>query len=96
MYKALSFPSDICNACGEALSHCWAPLLPGAKYGMQAACSIQTEQWGNQTDLALPYYGVLPLRHTRLLPKVRQMRAAAGVKMARYNCMWDTKISRHS
>lgn len=55
MYKAQSFTCDISSAYGEALTHCWAPVLPGAKYCILAAYSIQTQQCGNQTDLALLY-----------------------------------------
>lgn len=47
MYKAQASPCDICSACGETLTHCWAPLLPGAEYSVLAAYCIQTEHCGN-------------------------------------------------
>lgn len=53
MYKAPAFPCDICSACGKTLTHCWAVLLPGAKDSLLAAYSTQTDQCGNQADIAL-------------------------------------------
>lgn len=77
MYKAQASPCDICSACGETLTHCWAPLLPGAEYSVLAAYSIQTQHCGNQVDITLRY-GVIPRYHACPLPWVTQIRAKAS------------------
>lgn len=77
MYKAQASPCDICSACGETLTHCWAPLLPGAEYSVLAAYSIQTQHCGNQVDITLRY-GVIPRCHACSLPWVTQIRAKAS------------------